>query len=361
LTLFWRRWRNRLYANSTFQNISAAFPLTRFIARRHSSELFDLVAGFAYSQVLLACVELKLFDVIGQDERSLVDIAAAIGWDQPKTRRLMNAASALGLFDRQGEAYVLGSKGAALLGQPWIMRFIAHHDALYADLENPLAVLKGEGRAGHLSKYWSYTLGGGDDAESYTALMAASQAAVSREVLNAYDFSAHSKVLDVGGGDGSFLRALHARHPSLSLMLFDLPPVIAIARKEASPIGMTFHTGSFLDDALPESADAITLVRIVHDHDDDAVERLLAAAHHALMPGGVLIIAEPLAGDAATARVTEAYFNLYFAAMGQGRTRTPHEIAGFAAKSGFSQPRRHATRLPLITSVMSFQKAHRKM
>ena len=35
------------------------FPLTRPIARRRARELFDLVAGFVYSQVLLACVRLR--------------------------------------------------------------------------------------------------------------------------------------------------------------------------------------------------------------------------------------------------------------------------------------------------------------
>ena len=47
-----RDWRNRTVARPGFQRWAAAFPLTRPTARRHAGELFDLVAGFVYSQVL---------------------------------------------------------------------------------------------------------------------------------------------------------------------------------------------------------------------------------------------------------------------------------------------------------------------
>ena len=57
----------------------------------------------------------------------------------------------------------------------------------------------------------------------------------------------------------------------------------------------------------------------------------------------------------ATAPVTDAYFNLYFAAMGQGRTRTPAELIDMAREAGFSRHRQVPTRNPLITSVLIFE------
>ena len=64
-------WRDRLLASPLFQRRAAAFALTRPVARRHARELFDLVAGFAYSQVLLACVQLRLFDVLAEGPQPL--------------------------------------------------------------------------------------------------------------------------------------------------------------------------------------------------------------------------------------------------------------------------------------------------
>ncbi|HQT73822.1 MAG TPA: methyltransferase, partial [Acidiphilium sp.] len=52
----WRDLRNRLLANGTFQDLAARFPPTRFVARREARALFDLCAGFVYSQTLAACV-----------------------------------------------------------------------------------------------------------------------------------------------------------------------------------------------------------------------------------------------------------------------------------------------------------------
>ena len=54
-------WANRLQANPRFRRFAAAFPLTRFVARRRARALFDLCAGFVYTQVLTACVRLDLF------------------------------------------------------------------------------------------------------------------------------------------------------------------------------------------------------------------------------------------------------------------------------------------------------------
>ena len=57
-------WRESLTARPAFRAWAARFPLTRPLARRRARELFDLCAGFVYSQVLTACVRLKLFEVL---------------------------------------------------------------------------------------------------------------------------------------------------------------------------------------------------------------------------------------------------------------------------------------------------------
>jgi demethylspheroidene O-methyltransferase len=202
-----------------------------------------------------------------------------------------------------------------------------------------------------LKNFWRYEMAAqGQDA--YTALMAASQAAVSREVLRSYDFSRHKMLLDIGGGDGSFLRAVAAKHPQLSLSLFDLPGVIEIAREKFGAMPVSLHKGSFRGDPLPQGADAVSLIRVVHDHDDDVVLALLHSIRAVLPHGGTLIVAEPLSGNSATAPVTDAYFNLYFAAMGSGRTRKPEEIERLAKTAGFSQCRQVATAMPLITGML---------
>lgn len=58
--------RDRLVASPRFQRWAATFPLARPIAQRRMRALFDLTAGFVYSQVLYACIELRVLDILAE-------------------------------------------------------------------------------------------------------------------------------------------------------------------------------------------------------------------------------------------------------------------------------------------------------
>jgi len=346
----WRSFRNGLLSSPRFQKFAVDFPMFRPISRSRSRQLFDLLAGFTYSQVLYCTVKLGLIEMLEGQPLSTEGIAARIGWPADRTERLLKASISLKILERTSTGDVtLGIHGAALAGNPWIARFITHHSLLYADLADPIGVLSGTKKDNQLKDFWSY--GDQRDASGYTALMAASQEAVAAEILASYDFSRHQHLIDIGGSNGTFLKAAAARHPQLKLSLFDLPKVAEIARAN---LGNRYeiHGGSFLDDELPKGPDVATLIRIAHDHDDASVKILLAAVARMLPPGGTLILAEPLSGLAATAPVADAYFSLYFAAMGQGRTRNPDEIRRMARDAGFASVEVVATRNPVVSGML---------
>ncbi|WP_315750168.1 MULTISPECIES: methyltransferase [unclassified Bradyrhizobium] len=359
----WRGWRDGLLASAAFQRWAAAFPLTRPIARKRAAQLFDLCAGFVYSQTLAACVQLDLFEGLRSGPRDVATLASRAAMAPDAMLSLCEAASALQLLERRGAArYGLGPLGAALLGNPGIAAMVRHHAALYADLTDPVALLRGHDRQRRLAQYWPYALDKTGDALTpdsvapYTALMAASQPMIADIVLAAYPLSGHRCLLDVGGGDGSFLAAAARAAPQLQLELFDLPGVAAIAQERLARAGLadrvTITAGSFYDDALPTGADVISLIRVVHDHDDDAVARLLAKVRAALPDDGVLLLGEPMREAAGGADGVSAYFEIYLRAMGQGRPRSAARLRDLLQAAGFSQVRVLRTRIPLIASVI---------
>jgi demethylspheroidene O-methyltransferase len=159
--------------------------------------------------------------------------------------------------------------------------------------------------------------------------------------------------MDVGGGEGAFLIAAAQKATTSRLVLFDVPAVAARAEKAFRDAGLadraTVCAGDFHRDALPHGADLITLVRVLHDHDDDEALALLRKAHAALPPGGRLLVAEQMGGRSA---VSDAFFNIYLRSMGTGRARAPQEVCDMLRAAGLRQVRRIVPPTPLLIELI---------
>lgn len=356
--------RDRLLGSPAFQRLSAAFPLSRPIAEKQARALFDLCAGFVYSQVLVACIRLDLFATLARGPMTINELSRDLRLPPASAERLILAAVALRLLERRGaNRFGLGMLGAALNGNPAIAAMIGHHALLYRDLADPLTLLRGDGTATELSEYWPYA-GAARPAElepaavgDYSALMAQSQSLIARDVLDAYPFARHRCLLDVGGGEGAFIAAAAQRFPHLRFELFDLPAVAERARERLAAAQLesraAVHAGSFLSDRLPRGADIVSLVRIVHDHDDATVMTLFRAVLAALPEGGAVLVAEPMAGVPGAEPVGDAYFGMYLLAMGRGRPRRPEEIADMLRRAGFTHVAARRTRRPMLVGLVS--------
>jgi demethylspheroidene O-methyltransferase len=175
-------------------------------------------------------------------------------------------------------------------------------------------------------------------------------------VLEAYDFGKHRVHLDIGGGQGTFLRIVASRAPKLELQLFDLPGVADLAKQQfiQNPIKnpVTCFGGNFFEDRLPSGADLVTLIRVIFDHDDARVLKLLKKIREGLPKGGVLLIAEPMADTPEIPAMGQAYFGMYLLAMGRGRPRSTDEIKALLQEAGFAQFRVLRTKMAINAKVI---------
>jgi len=359
--------RDRWLSSPRFQRWAAAFPLTRPTARHRARALFDVCAGFVYSQILFACVRLKLFDLLAEGPETAANIAAKLQVPLDSTERLLDAAVSLRLIEKRGAGrFGLGALGAALVGNPGVGAMIEHHSLLYADLHDPVSLLRGQRGQTELAKYWAYAksdapagLAGAQIAD-YTTLMSNSQPLVAGEILDAYPLHKHRCLLDVGGGEGTFLIEAGKQSADLQLRLFDLPPVAERAARRFEKLGLAgraqAHGGDFLQDPLPSGADVVSLVRVVHDHDDASVATLLQTVYRALPKDGVLLLAEPMMGTPGAAPVGDAYFGFYLLAMGRGRPRTPGDLRQMLLKAGFSSAQMVRTHQPIQSRLIVARK-----
>jgi demethylspheroidene O-methyltransferase len=356
--------RDSILSNSAFQRFAGTFALTRPIARRRANALFDLCAGFVYSQILLACVRFKLFEELKDGPLSAAELSSRLSLPADMTVLLLEAAVSLQLAQhRSAGRYGLGSLGAALLGNPGVISMIEHHTMLYNDLKDPVALLRGAATPGQLTAYWAYT---GNDKPAdlsreaiapYTALMSASQPMIAQQVLSAYSFSGHRCLLDIGGGDGCFITEIAAHAPKLRCVLFDLPAVADQASERFHAAGLSSRVvaigGSFMTDHLPDGADIVSLVRVIHDHDDAEVMSLLRKARRSLPANGTLLIAEPISGVRGAEPIGAAYFAFYLLAMGSGRPRTFERLSQMLSQAGFVDVALLPSSMPMLTSVIT--------
>jgi demethylspheroidene O-methyltransferase len=356
--------RNRLLSSERFRSIAQKLPIFQLIARNRSVELFRLCSGFIHSQVLLACVRLGLFDMLRPGAMPVSAIARGTGIDEGRMQRLLDAAVGIELLERLGDGrYGLGVHGAAMAGNTSLLALVEHHALFYQDLADPVSLFTNPDAETAMAKLWPYA--SGDHPESlarkdvtrYTELMAASQAMIAEQVLGAVSLREHRRLLDIGGGAGAFAIAVAQRWPQLEITIADIPAVAEIARERVEQAGMASRIDVIGVDAtrhtLPQGFDLVSLVRILHDHDESTAMAILASAKHAIEDGGTLLVAEPMADAAGAGGLIATYFHVYLLAMGSGRPRDFDELSRLLENGGFRDVRRLRTTVPLITSVVT--------
>ncbi len=352
---FLSRLRDRLTSSSDARARLARLPFGQRIADAHAKRLFGIVAGFAQSQMLAAALELGVFDTLASGPVAEAKVRAALDLDPRGAEALIAALLAMMLVERRGDALALTIDGWVVATDPGLRAMIRHNHLLYQDLADPVAMLREPG-AGRLAQFWPYRAGGGD-AHGYSGLMADSLGMVADVAIDAVDFTRFDHVMDVGGGDGSFVARL-AKLGEMRLTLVDLPAVIERARAKLAHEGLgdrvALHPAS-ADGELPGGADAITLIRVLHDHDDESALRLLRGVARALPPNGRVIIAEPVAHTPPDPQAV--YFAAYFAAMGSGRLRSMGEFRDLIGAAGLAIERGGTRSLLCNVMIARHQKA----
>lgn len=362
------KWRDDLLANPRIQDLTVRLPLLRSIAERRTRSLFRLCTGFVQTQIVTACVELGILEILAEGPARAELIAKRTALEVDSAAKLLDAAAAINLVRRRRDGrYRLDELGAALRGAPGVIEMIRHNQVFYRDLSDPVAILRRQAGDTELARYWPYAAGSQEVAslepektDQYSLLMAATQPLIAQDVMAAYSFDNNRRLLDIGGGHGAFATAVAKRYPKLHVAVLDLPSVATEARHrfECEGIGerAVAFPGDFHRDELPSGFDVITLIRIMLDHDDETVSRLLRRTYQAAPPGSTVLVAEPMARSRHAELIADAYFGFYLMAMGRGRTRTAEQISTLLTDAGFSEPKIVSTRRALITQLMSARK-----
>jgi len=310
--------------------------------------IWEVAQAIAVSRSLHVVADLGVADHVGDAPVSAEHLAAACGADADALGRVLRLLAAHGIFEQAADGYRHTSSSVLLRSDhPMSMRAFARLNGLpvfsatFAELGHSvrtgspaLEVVAPEG-------LWPYLQTHPEESMVFEQAMTAKAHADVAAVLNAYDFSPHRCIADVGGGHGHLIEAILATYPDVTGVLFDLPH----AASEVEPSSrLEVVAGDFFTDPLP-SCDAYLLMNILHDWDDERSSRILAAVVESAEPGAAVLVIETVVPERPEPHWANTLDVLMLAVTG-GRERTEGQYRNLLGSAGIDLVRAVPTATP---------------
>jgi ubiquinone/menaquinone biosynthesis C-methylase UbiE len=305
--------------------------------------ILKIATGFMAAKQLFAASEIGLFEALAEGPAALEELAGKTKVPARTVGIVAAAMVSLGLIDQEGGRYRNSEAAATFLaGKPGhdvrpVLRFF---DSICYPLWESFAdaVRSGEGQAqfGKFTRQQQQIFSGG--VEALTAPVAASLADV-------YDFSGHKRLLDVGGGTGSFLLAVLRRYPGLNGTLFELPGACAVARQRlsAEPEGRRIDVveGDVFKTQLPADHDVLLVANTVHVLSAPHNLELMSKMRATVQKGARLLLVDFWTNPTHTDPPAAALMSGEFLVMaGEGQAYSEQEADHWLEKTGWHKHER---------------------
>lgn len=272
---------------------STDHPTPEQVEATSPDQIMQIAFGFMAAKHLFAASELGIFEALAEGPTDLDGLAARTGLTRRATRISADAMVALGLLQRSGDEYS---------NTPVASTFLS--GATPADVRP-------------LLRFWdkiSYpawtnladTLGRGPDREIFdldeslqpiaSAGIEAFQAGPSSVLPEIVQLPDGCRLLDIGGGTGSWSIALAHRYPTLTATVFELPSVTPIALERIADAGLAdridVREGDAMANELPLGYDTFLLANLVHYWSPEQNRGLLRSIRATTAPGACVVMAD---------------------------------------------------------------------
>lgn len=318
------------------------------------ADIFQTIGHTWTALTLQAAVKLDLFTALDRGPENgltVAALAAAIGGESRAVDMLATALTSLGFLERDGDRIRPTSASRRYLSadSDEYYGFMVKHGAhiLPGWLHLDQAVKTGARVADHSS------LDTESDEQREAFLMGMFNVArlQADQVAAALDLSGRRRLLDLGGGPGTYAIHFCRRYPELRATVFDQPTTERFARATIARFGLEdrvdFVGGDFLADGLPKNFDAAWLSQVLHGEDPAGAALLVKRGAEALDRGGLLAVQEFILDDDRRGPAQSALFSLNMLVQTPGgQAYTQREIAAMMADAGLGNITRLAAQLP---------------
>jgi len=325
-------------------------------ARVTPDGILAMARGFQATRVLLSAVELDLFGHLAGGPLTAPQVAERAGTDARATELLLNALVALGLLGKQGQGFAnTPAAGEALVPDApgSVVPAVQHANRLWDHWSTLSEVLR-TGEPADVPERFP------DATEVFILAMHVFARQRAAAVVELVDLRGVRRLLDLGGGPGTYACAFARRRPGLEVVLFDRPPVVPIAQRVTAsecPGGQIRTVpGDFLSDHLGSGFDLIWASAIIHMLRPEQNRMLFTRCYAALSPGGRLVIQDGIMDESKTHPPDAALFaiNMLINTEG-GASWSEPEVREWLTGCGFVGVERTDT--PTGSALMSGRKA----
>ncbi len=322
--------------------------------------LLSVSGGYWAGCALQAAVRLKIFTGLATGPLGAEELAARLECDRQATGLLLDALAAMGLVLKEGEVYRNSEEAENLLvtdSPSYMGHIILHHHHLldgWAQLDQAV-------KSGRPVKKRSY--GAELERESFLMGMFNLAMAIAPAIAKEINLSGRSRLLDLGGGPGTYAIQFCLANPGLRAVILDRPTTEPFARQTAERFGVgeriEFIGGDFTVDAISGGPyDVAWLSHILHSNPLEQCRRLLARTVEALEPGGLILVHDFILDDSKDGPEFPALFSLNMLLAGNGgRSYAQGEIREMLEAAGVVDITRYSFRAPNDSSILAGRKS----
>lgn len=322
-----------------------------------TAALLETSGGYWSACAIHAGVKLDLFTHLAEKDSVVAELAKLLSLDPRGLGMLLNALSALGLLEKSGASYRVTDFAAQYLSKnspQYLGYIIQHHHHLMAGW----ALLDQSVRSGTPVKENASHTDNESWRECFEMGMFNLAMLLAPKIVKLVDLNGRKRLLDLGGGPGTYAIQFCLQNPELQAVVYDLPTTRRFAETTIARFGMehriTFADGDFIADRIPGTFDAAWLSHILHSAGPDGCATILENAVAALEPGGTLMIQEFILNNQKDSPVFPALFSLnMLVGTETGQSYSEDELMGMMSEAGLIDLKRIPLDLPNGAGVLS--------
>lgn len=300
-------------------------------------ELMGSLRSTWTSRIILTFVELGIADVLAEGPLHSHEIAKKLHCDERSIELFLNAVTATGLTDKDGEKFRNSPMAAEKLvktSPEYGGNGVLHYVQLW-DSWSKLSTVVRDGKPAECKKERTV-----EEYHQFVGAMHDYSYGRALAVAETIDLSKVNTLLDLGGGPGSFAIAFAQKNEKLKATIYDLPPALDVAKETCKRYKMTdrieLETGDFLKDELKGKYDVVWASHIIHSLDPDTNIKLIKDVKTMINPGGQLYIQDFYLNDDKVSPPNSAVFSINMLVNCKGgRTYTFTEVKGWLKDAGY--------------------------